>query len=38
MVVNVLFLLYVQLINPLLVCFSITRHSFSDKEAVCNVF
>lgn len=38
MVVNVLFLLRVWLINPLLVCFSITRRSFSDKEAVSNAF
>lgn len=37
MVVNVLFHLRVWLIDPLSVCFSITRYSFSDEDAVSSV-
>ena len=36
-VVNVLFLLHMWLIDPLPACFSITRYSFSDKDAVSSV-
>lgn len=36
-VVNVLFLSRVWLIDPVPVCFSITRYSFSDKDAVSSV-
>lgn len=37
MVVNVLFLSRVWLIDPLPLCFSITRYSFSDKDAVSSI-